>query len=157
MINFINQLLKIIIIRFLIIRYKHAIIMEINMSEVSNEVLSCFWLPPTYYRTCVSGVNKNTIIRKGDDIYSERKQRHFEIHVLPMLRNQITPYPASMKYLPKSKIYADGFRDVVNDALREIYAKRKGYVFSKEQLIEILKFVPGVKVSYCDDVYFVKN
>lgn len=43
----------------------------------------------------------------------------------------------------------------MNDALREIYKNRKGYVFSQDQLIEVLKFVPDVNVSYSDEIYFV--
>ena len=39
--------------------------------------------------------------------------------------------------------------------LKQIYKNRKGYVFTQEQLIEIIKFIPDIDVSYSDGIYFV--
>lgn len=127
------------------------------MNKASIDVLGCFWLPPNYFNTCISGVNQNTI-----ETYSASKRnldanKHFQESILPLLRSKAEPYPSNMKYLPKSESHPVGFRSVVNDALKEVYANRKGYVFSKEQLLEVLRFVPTIKVSYSDEIYFVWN
>ena len=76
---------------------------------------------------------------------------------LPKLKRSTTPYPTNQKYLKKSRKYALGFRDVVNDALREVYNGAKGYVFTIEQLTEIVKFVPDVNVVKSNGIFYVSK
>lgn len=128
------------------------------MSKINTEVLGCFWLPPQYYNDCISGANANTIKKRGNSVATDYySQEYFEKVTLPSLRQNITPYPSSKKYLEKSSKYCLGFRDVVNDALRAIYKGMKGYVFTIEQLTEVIKFVPDVKVVLDDDIYYVSK
>lgn len=125
------------------------------MINKNTDVLECFWFPPNYYKECSSGVNQNTIKPYSATARSLDNNRHFQTSILPQLRMQITPYKGKNKYLRKSKLHNMGFCDVVNDALREIYKNRKGYVFSQAQLIEILKFIPDASASHDDGIYFV--
>jgi len=125
------------------------------MSKASTDVLGCFWLPPNYFNTCISGANQNTIKAYSKSERNLDANKYFQECILPLLRSQAEPYPGNMKYLPKLESHTVGFRSVVNDALREIYANRKGYVFNKNQLLEILRFIPSVQVSYSDETYFV--
>ena len=127
------------------------------MQEINFEILNYFWLPNKYYRASVSGVNAYTIKRIDNNIHSDNDRKYFETYVLPRLRKNIKPYPESEKYLPKSQMYPEGFRDIVNDALKELYSNRQSYVYSKEQLIEVLRFIPDINVSYRDDIYFIKR
>lgn len=125
------------------------------MYKENKEVLDCFWLPPNFFNTCVSGVNQYTI-----GTYSKVKRNldandYFQEHILPLLKTQAKQYHDNIKYLHKSKLYPEGFREIVNNALKEIYANRKGYVFSTKQLIEILRFIPDINVFYEDDMYFL--
>lgn len=106
------------------------------MVSANSDVLNYFWLPKNCYNTCVSGANANT---------------------MPKLKRSTTPYPANQKYLRKSRKYALGFRDVVNDALREVYNGTKGYVFTIEQLTEIVKFVPDVNVVKSNGIFYVSK
>lgn len=128
------------------------------MVENNSPVLDCFWLPPNYYHTCISGANQNTIAKygksSGENHYSHD---YFQQVTLPSIRNKIIPYPKNQKYLKKSKQYCAGFREVVNDALNEIYKGRRGYVFNTEQLIEIIKFIPDVDVIKDDGMYYVSK
>ncbi len=126
------------------------------MSKENNKVLSCFWLPPNYYNTCVSGINEDTIKSRSHNYRNSDEDKYFQKHILPSLRRlAITSLHLKQKFLPKSCKNANGFREVVNDALRELYAKRTGYVFSKDQLLEVLRFIPDVNVSFNDDIYFI--
>lgn len=125
------------------------------MSKTKNNALRYFWLPSDYTRTCVSGVNQYTIEYKSKSHREFDANMNFQKHILPSLRSQAEPYPKNLKYLPKSEYYPSGFRCVVNDALKEIYSNRKGFVFNKEQLIEILRFMPNAKVLYSSEMYFV--
>lgn len=128
------------------------------MNNANSPVLDCFWLPPTHYHTCVSGANQYSIKpyrnNKSGDGYS---QDYFQRVTLPSIRNNITPYPTSMKRLPKSSKYCNGFREIVNNALYELNNGRRGYVFTVEQLTEILKFIPNVEVVRNDGIYYVRK
>lgn len=128
------------------------------MNNANSPVLDCFWLPHTHHHVCISGANQYTIKRYRNNKYGdEYSQDYFQRVTLPSLRNNVIPYPASMKRLPKSKEYCNGFREVVNDALHEIYGGRRGFVFTTDQLIEILKFVPDVEIVRNDGIYYVKK
>lgn len=126
------------------------------MVKSNSPVLKCFWLPPTHYNTCISGANQSTISKYGNgksgDYYSHD---YFEKVTLPLLRENSKPYPADQKYLKKSNAYCNGFREIVNDALRDIYNGRNGFVFTTEQLSEIINFVPDVNVMLNDGIYYV--
>lgn len=125
------------------------------MNSVNENVLGCFWLPPQYYNTSVSGANMNTIKYVGKNNSDHYNHEYFEKVTLHRLLEENIPYSSSKKLLPKSKSYSLGFRDIVNDALRQIRKGRKGYVFTIDQLREVLRFIPDVKVSYDDDIYFL--
>jgi hypothetical protein len=124
------------------------------MIETNVEVMNYFWLPKAYVNTCVSGADQNTVKRRSGEM-SRTKDGYFENYVLPTIRNRLIPYSTDCKYLPKSKEYVEGFREVVNEALENIYAKRKGFVFNQEQLVEVLRFVPSAEVSFRDGIYFI--
>ena len=100
------------------------------MVSANSDVLNYFWLPKNCYNTCVSGANANTIEEYHSDPHTRSSQEYFYDITLPKLRRSTTPYPVNQKYLKKSRKYAPGFRDVVNDALREVYNVAKGYVFT---------------------------
>ena len=123
------------------------------MINSSTDVLGCFWLPPHYYKLCSSGVDQNTV--KPYPTHDTGNKKYFQNYILPQLKTKAVPYKDGKKYLRKSKSFGEGFCSVVNDALREIYKNRKGYVFSQDQLIEILKFIPDVNVFYSNEIYFV--
>lgn len=127
------------------------------MSAIDPEILNYLWLPPNYYRTTTSGVDLNSIGCMNRKLVAKKNSRYFEIHRLPELRKKATLNPALEKYLPKNQTYAEGFRMIVNDALKQIYQNKQGYVFSESQLVELLRFVPDAKVSYRDDMYFVNK
>ena len=55
---------------------------EIKMSKENNKVLSCFWLPPNYYNTCVSGINENTIKSRSHNYRSSDEDKYFQKHIL---------------------------------------------------------------------------
>lgn len=128
-----------------------------NMVSANSDVLNYFWLPKNCYNTCVSGANANTIEEYHSDPHIRSSQEYFYDITLPKLKRSTTPYPANQKYLRKSRKYALGFRDVVNDALREVYNGAKGYVFTIEQLTEIVKFVPDVNVVKSNGIFYVSK
>lgn len=121
----------------------------------NNKILNCFWLPSNCYNICVSGANENTIKSRSHNYQNSNEDKYFQKHILPSLRRLAITGLHKQKFLPKSCKNPNGFREVVNDALREIYAKRTGYVFSKDQLLEILRFVPDVGVSFNNGIYFI--
>lgn len=127
------------------------------MVKSNADVLNYFWLPKNYYNTCVSGANANTIGKYNSNPHVENSQEYFYDVTLPKIRNAITPYPSSQKYLKKSRQYPLGFRDVVNDALKEIYKGSKGYVFTIEQLTEVMKFVPNVNIVRSNGIFYVSK
>lgn len=127
------------------------------MVNYDSEVLDCFWLPPQYCNSCISGANAHTIERRNTASCDYYSQEYFEKVTLSLLRKNNIPYPADMKYLKKSKEFCEGFRDIVNDALRAIYGGTKGYVFTIEQLKEVMRFVPDVHVVRSDDIYYVSK
>lgn len=122
------------------------------MSKTSTDVLGCFWLPPNYYKLCSSGIDQNTVKPYKTNSCNSKD---FQNCVLPLLRMQAEPYQDGRKYLRKSNSAGEGFSSVVNDALRELYKNRKGFVFTQNQLIEVLRFVPDANVSYTDEIYYV--
>lgn len=128
-----------------------------NMVSANSDVLNYFWLPKNCYNTCVSGANANTIEEYHSDPHTRSSQEYFYDITLPKLKRSTTPYPTNQKYLKKSRKYALGFRDVVNDALREVYNGAKGYVFTIEQLTEIVKFVPDVNVVKSNGIFYVSK
>lgn len=125
------------------------------MIKTSTDVLGCFWLPPHYHKLTSSGVDQNTVKPYSTKVADSEFKQHFHEHILPELRSNIVPYQDGKKYMRKSKLHGRGFCDVVNDALKQIYKNRKGYVFTQEQLVEIIKFIPDIDVSYSDGIYFV--
>lgn len=94
------------------------------------DISKCFWLPPGYYNTCVSGANPNTIKCLDRNNYLSEGVIYFENYVLPSIKDIIKTYPSEVRNLPKSKLYGDDFRRVVNEALKDIRANKIGYVYS---------------------------
>ena len=70
--------------------------------------------------------------------------------------NEVQHHILPIRNISRRK-YALGFRDVVNDALREVYNGAKGYVFTIEQLTEIVKFVPDVNVVKSNGIFYVSK
>lgn len=123
--------------------------------KTSTDVLGCFWLPPHYHKLTSSGVDQNTIKPYSTNTTDSQFRQNFQTHVLPELRAKAKPYKDGKKYMRKSKAYGEGFYSIVNDALKQIYKNQKGYVFTQDQVIEILKIAPDTNVSYSDGIYFV--
>lgn len=130
------------------------------MIKIKNEISMDFWIPSHLHRLCVSGVNPHTVKERVDTKKLKKKrdektEKYFQECILPRLRKQIIPHSNDEKYLRGKIAYGAGFRDLVNNALHQIYKNQRGYVLSKEQLIEVLKFVPDAKVIYSGGIYFI--
>lgn len=123
--------------------------------KTNPDVLGCFWIPPHYHKLTSSGVDANTVKPYSANATDLQFRQNFQNHILPELRLKATPYQDGRKFMRKSKAYGVGFSDIVNDALRQIYKGHKSYVLTQDQVVEILKFVPDVNVSYSDGIYFV--
>jgi len=66
-------------------------------------------------------------------------------------------YSSTGKYLKKNKELGEGFVQIVNDALKEIYSGGIGYVFSKVQAISVCAYLKSPTVEIRNGYYYISQ
>lgn len=117
-----------------------------------QEVLSSFWMPKGYCNTVSSGCNQYTIIKQYWNL-DNFTSKQFRVRILPHL--DIVPFPPHMKRLQHSNHFPEGFCDIINDALDDVKSGKRGILFSMEQVVMFLRFLPHSNVERIDDFYYV--
>lgn len=90
-----------------------------------------FWRNNITWRTTNTGINKN-VLRTLTPIHNRKLyQPTYQCEYLTL----------------KEKKKLKQFENVVNDCLHSIYNGELGYVFTKDQLNEVIKILPSVQVK----------
>lgn len=72
--------------------------------------------------------------------------------VVDRIRATETPYTDGRKYLPKNQqLREDYFTDLVNEALYLIHRGKKGYIYHRHHIQEIVKIIPNCNIKYDED------
>lgn len=103
-----------------------------------------FWRDKITWRSAGTGMNKN-VIGTYNPYFSKDD-------IISYIKENTVPYGTSIRYLDKSLSYGKYFIDVVNDCMEKVWSKNRGYVFSTDQLKEVIKLCPDVRVSW-DSTY----
>lgn len=118
--------------------------------------LKSFWIPEVLFKQCSTGVSVSTL----DVDISKRINDHdyFINELLPEIRGKIAPYENRQR-MPKSEVKRVGvnFRNLINDAIDCLEEGNVGYLFTAEQVVEFLRFVPDARVEYKDGIFFIRR
>ena len=114
-----------------------------NITETNTTLPLHFWRNNITWRSTNTGMNEN-VIKK----YSSNNKQEIILH----MRETVTYYEKRMKYLSrKKKQYSDYFIDIVNDCMEMVWHNSRGYVFTDEQLKEVIKLCSDVKIKWDED------
>ena len=103
-----------------------------------------FWRDVIMWRTTNTGLNSH--------VTSEYSPNISKIRIIRDLREKNIPYTDGRKYMPKNQnIRHEYFVSLVNECLEDMYKEKEGYVYKVDQLREILRICPGVKIRYSED------
>lgn len=119
---------------------------------MEQEILRCFWLPKRYYNDCASGANMFTIKKCGGGSIAEENSDNI---IIAEILKTATKYNPTGKYLKRNKELGEGFVQIVNDALKEIYTGGTGCVFSKLQAVTVCSHLSDPVVTICDGCYHI--
>ena len=102
----------------------------VNNNTQNTTTLPHFWRDATNtWRITNTGMNKNVLL----------------ILTPPKDRKLYEPSFDHLNYKEKKKL--NYFTEVVNDCLHNIYNGKTGYVFTKDQLKEVIKILPRVEIK----------
>ena len=102
----------------------------VNNTQNNNATFPYFWRDATNtWRTTNTGMNKNTLL-----ILTPIKDRKLYDQSFEHLNNK-----------DKNKLKYSA--EIINDCLISIYNGKIGYVFTKDQLKEVKKILPRVKIK----------
>ena len=112
---------------------------------MNKDILRCFWLPSECYHTTSSGVDAQTIRHRGtnlpctaglDVIINQKIDR-----IIAEAKEKKKDRKGNGRYLKRSPILPDGYFEIVNDALKEIYRGGGGIVFNEKQAVTVCSFL----------------
>lgn len=99
-----------------------------------------FWRNKVTWRTTGKGMNKY-VIKQFAPYVSKDKAINY-------MRQNIIPYHDRRKYILDDNDCNKYFRDVVNDCLHKVWHKERGFIFTEDQLREVMRIIPDVDVKY---------
>lgn len=123
----------------------------------NEQVLKSFWCPNGYFRTTSTGLSAATIAREIDGCpcsVDPATRYQPEVERVLSAANDIYVKPKT-KYITSWVSMQDGFVQIVNDALTEIYAGRRGMVFTREQAVKVCSFLTRPKIEIVDGNYYI--
>jgi hypothetical protein len=113
-----------------------------NAAETTSK--TNFWRNEIMWRTTNSGINANVTSQYAPYIDKYK--------IVADIKKKNAPYTDGRKYIPKDKNERNTyFVNLVNEALSDIWHGKKGFCYNTEQLKEIIKICPDVKVRYDGD------
>ena len=113
---------------------------ENNINNLATLPLPHFWRNPVTWRSTNTGMNQNAISTYNP--YSSKKD------IIKHIRKNIIPYTDKRKYVKQNK--NDYFADIVNDCMKDIWKCKRGFVFTYEQLKEVMRILPSVNVEWSE-------
>lgn len=99
------------------------------------------------------------------DCFITLNNKDFTDKVLELLKKQNTPSKKLFLTRQRSKniSFNDGiatldsyYVSMINDSIRSLRAGKIAYLFNWNQIIEILRYVPDIKVSVKNHIFYVK-
>ena len=126
------------------------------------QVLKCFWLPNTHYRTISSGIDENTIRNTATNAQckiglEEMEHQRIKRIIADSANVVVNTEHRRKKYLGKGGGFPYGFSQIINDALHEIYKGHRGFVFNDQQAMVVCSFLTSPEIEIRDGFIYISD
>ena len=102
-----------------------------------------FWRNKITWRSTVTGMNSNVI-----DAYAPSKNKK---NIIRHIKANTIPYEDGRRYIPRSeRKYNVYFTNLVNECMEYVWDGKRGFVYSEDQLREVIKIAKDINVEYSE-------
>lgn len=110
---------------------------------------SGFFRTPDSIRSINTGINTFAL--------SEQKDSPINVAQLEEIKKTAIPYPDNRKFfIPYTLSIHEYSMEIINDCLKNLYNGKTGYVFTKTQLIEVLRIIgTELQIKNEDNIWFL--